>query len=142
MFSFYHRSSHRLPSMRVAIFGDSLVRSLKSNATLFSDQTNIFCYPGATIQSLRHSIPRLSYTPDLIILHVGTNSCAQALSKTLQQAYELKERVRTVATCTHIYFSLVLPRWDCDYLYGKCEKINQLFIHFKCLDVRDSVKRH
>ena len=81
-FPFSNSFSHRPPLLQVAIFGDSIVISLKDNERLLNAENpthvyDIFCYPEATYQSLRHLIPQLPYILDVIILHVGTNSSKQ-----------------------------------------------------------------
>ena len=83
---------------------------------------DIFCFPGATIQSLHQNIITtfgdiIDHTINFVLVHVGTNNLAKSFwSKDIKAYFSLynclKERFRSC----NIVFSSILPRWDSEEL--------------------------
>ena len=114
--------------MPVYVVGDSLTKLLEKDLAL---NVQVFCFPGATIKSLRHHVKTLTALPppSKVILHVGTNSLTDHASHWTSNLLQLIEAVRTTFQCpsSSIQVSPVLPRWDSDYLYSQSLHLNSTF---------------
>jgi len=137
--------------MRALVFGDSIVRRLAENvSTLDSESSHldlsytVFCFPGATIQTLRQAIYESDIQtleqPDIVVLHVGTNSTGVGTERAVQQVAELVEAAKHVTQCSNVLLSLILPRWDCEDKYQKTLQLNSAFKkNFAVIDCTDDL---
>ena len=100
----------------VSILGDSIIKEVKGYE-LSTPDTKVFVksFSGATTSCMEHHIkPSLSYKPDMIILHCGTNNL-----KKNQDPSVIADRILHLATEsqrespeTAVVISAVLPRND------------------------------
>lgn len=119
-------SGHQTQRQSVVFFGDSILRNLEKNLLTFDIpyRATVYCYPGATIASLRESIRKefgntFEHSTSHVVIHIGTNN----LSRLLWER-ERKHLIYLYSTLTEIFrsasivFSCILPRWDSDELHS------------------------
>ena len=101
----------------ITIIGDSTVKDIKSfkmrKALSSSDKIYVKSFPGAKSEDMIDYIkPSLKYNPDLLILHVGTNSLRS--NKTSEEIAEDITKLATEAksNAKDIIISGIIPRND------------------------------
>ena len=81
-------------------------------------------------------------TTDLGIIHAGTNSMAAnvSINRAVQETFELIETVKTVTQCTSIFVSLILPRWNDEFIHARCVELNEVFKKmFRVIDLTEEL---
>lgn len=110
-------SGHQTQRQSVVFFGDSILRNLEKNLLTFDIpyRATVYCYPGATIASLRESIRKefgntFEHSTSHVVIHIGTNN----LSRLLWER-ERKHLIYLYSTLTEIFRSRC---FNCLFLYS------------------------
>lgn len=113
----------------ITIIGDSVIKDIKSykmRKTLFTqDKIYIKSFPGATTEDMKDYIkPTLKYKPNMVILHMGTNSLRS--NKTAEEiATDITNlAIEAKTDDNEVIISSIVPRTDDMKLNEKRQKVN------------------
>ena len=112
------------------IVGDSILKNLQGRKVSRSAKVKVSSFPGCTTIDMRdHIKPSLRKNPDVIVIHVGTNSLRSSAS-----VRDCAEEIANLATMivnessADLAISGIIPRSDDESVGVKVSGVNKLLL--------------
>ncbi len=127
-FLIFCRCSPGAGPLKVLVLGDSLTKYLERDIHDITKDlsTKVICKRGASVKSLQSSVrDTLSYNPDVVFIHVGTNKLHDQLTTITCGEFErLTLTVCALYPTSQVIINNILPRYDSSDLHDAAKHLN------------------